>query len=390
MSWMLIFWSSRYRNDLANVRGKLLGQVIHQPGIVRLSTLAADNRHIDLLISDLKPNDVIVVSAGEQVPADGLVVRGHGLVDERMIKGVHGLSRKRPDDEVLAGSIIELGELHIQVRRRGAETRVAKLAKIIFEATTAPNGSRTATRLGELFAERAVPPTMAMAGLSVLVGDISTAGAILRPDYATGPGVAIPLESLQAIALSLHHGILVRTPHAIEQLATADLLIIEHQHALESTELEIDTVDVFPGYLEHDILRYAATAFSDLDDERATALARACQKRGISRLDLQLAECTADLTFVHENDRIKVGDLGARRSNLWDTDTPEDVLESLMVGVNGHLAGLIHFRRSNHLQAISALSSIACETKSSSGNHHRRRKFTPCLFDDIIRHRLLR
>ena len=158
---------------------------------------------------------------------------------------------------------------------------------------------------------------MAIAGLGLLIGDISTAGAILRPDYATGPGVAFPLETLQAIALCLRHGILIREPEAIERLATADLLILEHHAALEHTELEVDTVEVFPGYFENDLLRYAATAFHDLDDERAVALANACRTRMISLLDLQPAEFATDLTLLHGNNRIKVGDLGRRaRSDL--------------------------------------------------------------------------
>ena len=133
----------------------------------------------------------------------------------------------------------------------------------MLEATTAPHGSRTPTLRGEEFAEQTVAPTMAIAGLGLLIGDISTAGAILRPDYATGPGVAFPLETLQAIALCLRHGILIREPEAIERLATADMLILEHHAALEHTELEVDTVEVFPGYFENDLLRYAATAFHE-------------------------------------------------------------------------------------------------------------------------------
>ena len=41
---------------------------------------------VEVAIEDLKPNDVIVVSAGEQIPADGRILQGRGLVDERMIK----------------------------------------------------------------------------------------------------------------------------------------------------------------------------------------------------------------------------------------------------------------------------------------------------------------
>ncbi len=364
MSWMLTFWSRRYHDNLASAQSRLLRQIIHQPHYIRLAASTTDGIHLEVPIEDLKTNDVIVVSAGEQIPADGRILQGRGLVDERMIRGIHGISRKQPDDEVFAGSTIQLGELTIEVLRHGSETQVAKLAQVMLEVTTSPHGSRTPTLHGEEFAEQTVAPTMAIAGLGLLIGDISTAGAILRPDYATGPGVAFPLETLQAIALSLRHGILIREPEAIERLATADVLILEHHAALEHTELEVATVEVFPGYFENGLLCYAATAFHDLDDERAIALARACRERMIAILDLQPIEFVTDLTLLHENNRIKVGDLGRRAQDdlspqsddeashyRTDLDTPD----SLMVGINGQVAGLIHFRRSNRLEAVTTL-----------------------------------
>jgi cation transport ATPase len=364
MSWMLTFWDRRYHNDLASARRRLLGQIIHQPRYVRLATPKADSIDVEVPIEDLEPNDVIVVSAGEQVPTDGRILQGRGLVDERMIMGLEGLSRKQPDDDVFAGSTIRLGELHIEVLRHGSETRVATLARCTLEATTAPHGSRTPTLRGETFAEQTVAPTMAAAALGLLIGDVSTAGAILRPDYATGPGVAFPLETLQALALCLRHGILIRDPEAIERLATTDILVIEHHPALEQTELELDTVEVFPGHCENDLLRYAATAFHDLDDERATALRSACRTQNIALLDLEPTEFTTDLTLLQGNNRIKVGDLGTRARSHSRSKSPElvspsgikpDAPDSLMVGINGQVAGLIHFRRSDRLAAASAL-----------------------------------
>ena len=332
MSWMLTFCDYRYHNDLASARRRLLGQIIHQPCYVRLATPKANSIDIELPIEDLMPNDVIVVSAGERIPADGRILHGRGLVDERMIKGIEGLSRKQPDDEVFAGSIIRLGELHIEVFRLGPETWVATLARFTPQATTAPSGSRTPSLRGETFAEQTVAPTMAIAGLGLLIGDVSTAGAILRPDYATGPGVAYPLETLQAIALCLRHGILIREPEAIERLATVDLLVLEHHLALEQTDLELDSVEVFPDHCESDLLRYAATAFRDLDDERAVALRSACRIRNIALLDLEPTEFTTDLTLLQGNNRIKIGDLGTRarrhsRSKSNDPVSPGGIKE---------------------------------------------------------------
>ena len=54
---------------------------------------------------------------------------------------------------------------------------------------------------GEAFGRRAVAPTLAAAGVGLLVGDLATASAILRPDYATGPGLGASALLLRDTAL---------------------------------------------------------------------------------------------------------------------------------------------------------------------------------------------
>jgi Cu2+-exporting ATPase len=293
---------------------------------------------------------------------DGRVLEGRGLVDERMVRGVEGLSRKQLDDGVVAGSTLRLGELRIEVLRHGVETQVAALARATLAAISLPHGSQTPTLYGETFAERTVTPTMAIAGLGLLVGGVSTALPILRLDYASGPGLAFPLETLQAVALCIRHGIVIRNHGAFERLVTTDLLLLDHHVALERTELEVNAIQAFPGCSAEDLLRYAAAAFHDLDDERAAALHRACLDRGITPLDLKPIECAADVTLLHGNDRIKVGDLGprTRRSSVpRDQGAPcrtkVEPPDSLMVGINGRVSGLIHFRHSTRLEAAFAL-----------------------------------
>ena len=201
-----------------------------------------------------------------------------------------------------------------------------------------------------------------MAGIGLLVGDISTAGAILRPDYATGPGLAYPLEALQAGALCFHNGILIRDPSVLDRLAEIDLVILDHHAAFEHTLLAVDAVEVFPDYAENDLLRYAATALHELDDDRVSALLDECTARGIELLGLQPIEFGTDLTLLHGNDRVKVGDLGQRargqvRAREQNRHDHQELAApgSLMVGINGRVAGLIHFRRSEQLAGAATL-----------------------------------
>jgi Cu2+-exporting ATPase len=361
MSWMFVFWHRRYYNQLNGARRRLLGEITGQPNCVRLARFETTGVSVEIPIEDLVSGDVIVISAGEQIPVDGRVVKGRGLADERLIRGVHGLNRKGPEDTVLSGSTLRLGELQVEVGQQGSETRAAVLGRAILAVTKPASGSRAFSLRGEELAERTIMPTMAIAGLGLLVGGAGTAGAILRPDYATGPGLAFPLETLQAVTLCLRHGFVIRNPESLERIATSDLLIIEHSSVLEQTELEIGSVEAFPGATQDDLLRFAGAAFRELDDERSAALCSACREREIEALAVQAVEFTTDVTMTHGKDRIKVGDLGSRPNKGFkgngsaNSDSELESTDSLMVGINGRVAGLIHFRRSARLEAAATL-----------------------------------
>ena len=338
----------------------MLGEITRQPSYARLAGSKANNGGLEIPIEDLKPSDVILISSGELVPVDGRVLEGHGLVDERLIRGVYGLSRKRPDDVVLAGSTLLFGDLRVEVLQNGSQTQAAALSRATLAVTMPASSSQTLTLRGEEFAERAILPTMAIASLGFLMGDVSTAGAILRPDYATGPGLAFPLELLQAVTLCIRHGVVIRDPEAIERIATSDLLVIEHSIALERTQLELDTIEAFPGITEEKLLRFADAAFHELDDERSAVLRNLCQDRKITPLRVQPVEYAPDVTLYCGNDCIKVGDLGSRGrdtlkpNNLGHSGRVEvEPAVSLMVGINGRVAGLIHFQRSSRPEVSS-------------------------------------
>jgi cation transport ATPase len=357
MGWMMKFWNQRYRHQLATARRRLLGEVIQQQPFARLK--AAGGVEVEVPIERISPGDTILVSAGEKISVDGRVVSGRGLVDERIIRGTTGLSRKGPEESVHAGSVLVGGELRIETLGTGS-TRASALAQAALAAASYEAGSRTPTRKGETFATRVVAPTLATAGLGLYLGGTPTALAIMRADYASGPGLAYPLEALQALSLCYRHGIVVRHSDALERLARADVLILDHHPALETPEAEIASVRVFPEHTEYQVLRFAASALKDLEDERAIALRAACKERRIPLLDRIPIDYGTDVTFAYKGQVIKVGNLGAggpERAARYGTpaEPPGRPIDSLMVGVDGQIAGLIDFRPSSRLLAAAAL-----------------------------------
>ena len=310
MNWMLRFWKYRYQQDLQRTRRRLLGEVIQQERFARIE--APGGIEIEVPVDRLAPGDLILVSPGEKLPVDGRIVRGHGLIDERMVRGTSGMTRKSPEEAIDAGSIVLFGDFQVETRRHGPRTRAASLGRIALAAANHPLGTKTPTLKGENFADRVVAPSLAAAGLGFALGGVPTALAILDTDYASGPGLAYPLESLQALSLCYQHGIVVRDAEALDRLAKVDVLLLDHHPALEMTDPEVASVRVFPGHTEFQVLQYAATAFRDLDDERTTALRAECRSRRIALLDRIPTDYGTDVMLIHRGQVIKVGNLGGQ------------------------------------------------------------------------------
>lgn len=74
-------------------------------------------------------DDILVLRAGDQLPADGEVVDGRGLqVDESMLTGESEPVDKRPGDEVLSGSVVVAGQGDARATRVGAESYANRFA----------------------------------------------------------------------------------------------------------------------------------------------------------------------------------------------------------------------------------------------------------------------
>ena len=71
--------------------------------------------------------DVIQLSAGEQVPSDAIVLDGFAEANEAMLTGESDLVLKEVGDQLLSGSFLASGQVLAQVSQVGANNYAAKL-----------------------------------------------------------------------------------------------------------------------------------------------------------------------------------------------------------------------------------------------------------------------
>src|SRR6202012_2792675 len=79
-----------------------------------------DGREERIRVADRRAGAHVIVRPGARGPADGVVIDGRSSLDLSALTGESLPVEKGPGDEVLAGSLNQLGALTIQAKR-GAE-----------------------------------------------------------------------------------------------------------------------------------------------------------------------------------------------------------------------------------------------------------------------------
>ncbi|HEX8790024.1 MAG TPA: heavy metal translocating P-type ATPase [Polyangiaceae bacterium] len=202
--------------------------------------------------------DRIVVYTGERVPADGTVLEGTAVVDEKALTGESLPRERNTGGRVLAASVVVEGRIVLSVDRAGTDTVAARIVHILQGAGSKP---MTLQKNVERAANRLVLPTVALAVLAALAtGQVDRMTSVLITDFGTGIRIAIPTTVLTAMTLAAREGLLVKGGHYLERLARADAVVFDKTGTLTRGEpVIVDARAVGTRPLE-DVAAFAAAA----------------------------------------------------------------------------------------------------------------------------------
>lgn len=219
------------------------------------ATVVRDGHECEIAIKDLVLDDVMLLAAGNQIGADGIVLHEEGLeADESLVTGESDAIVKHKGDEVLSGSFVTAGKGYVRVTHVGRENYASKLTieakrekRIHSELMTSLNRIITFLSIAiipigtllfcsEVFRSN-IPFTHAVTGTAgALVGMIPE-GLILLTSVAFAVGV-INLGRKKA---------LVQTMPCIENLARVDVLCLDKTGTITSGLLQFERMEVLCG-----------------------------------------------------------------------------------------------------------------------------------------------
>lgn len=217
-----------------------LRKVIHELSVVSESQVSTpcDNQP-ELSVPGLTLGSLVNVPAGAVLPFDGVVVNGDGDLDEHGVRGLQSPIHRGAGDPVYAGSIVLRGGLQVKVTAVEAKTRLSAIRRNVHSLICEAVGNGAATPRGKEVASRFVPFTFATGTAALLVGDLTTLTAVLRPDFSTGPSLTDRLGTLSSVSHLLHEGWLVRNCETLDSLASIQTIVIA-QASSEPNESSLD------------------------------------------------------------------------------------------------------------------------------------------------------
>jgi len=240
---------------------------------------------LDVALAEIAVGDMLVIYPQEICPADGVVMEGHGTMDESYLTGEPFQISKTSGSAVISGAINGESALTIRTSQLAADSRYAKIMEVMRESESKrPQLQRLGDRLGAIY----TPVALAVAILAwAISGEAVRFLAVLVIATPCPLLLAIPIAIIGSISLCARRAIIVKSPVVLEQIAECRTAIFDKTGTLTYGEPKLTEQLVAPGFAQKDVLTLVASLERYSKHPLARAILAAAKESGI-----QLPEAT--------------------------------------------------------------------------------------------------
>lgn len=242
-----------------------------------------DNQKQQIPATEVTKNETVIVYPGEQIPVDGVVLRGKASIDRQKLTGESMPVVAEVGDSVYASTLVRSGEIYIKTERVGSETRAGASIELVKQA---PVHDTRMENYAANIADKAILPALILAGIVLATTrNPARAASILTLDFVTGIRVSIPTTFLAALTHATRHGVLIRSGRALEQLAKVDTIVFDKTGTLTQGDIGVANIQTVTGRIsEMRLLQLAASAEQRLTHPIAEAIVRHAEAKNIEIL----------------------------------------------------------------------------------------------------------
>lgn len=250
-----------------------------------------DGQEVLVSADQIKAGDQVVVHMGNVIPFDGLVVDGEAMVNQASLTGESLPVRRTVESTVYAGTVVEEGELTLEVRESTGSSKFDKIVTMIEESEKLKSSLESKA---EHLADRLVPYTLAGTGLVYLfTRNMTKALSVLMVDFSCALKLAMPISVLSAIREASQYQVTVKGGKYLEAMAEADTIVFDKTGTLTKAQPTVVEVVSFNGEEPDELLRLAACLEEHFPHSMAKAVVDAAKAK-----NLQHEETHAKVEYI--------------------------------------------------------------------------------------------
>ena len=247
-----------------------------------------DGGEVRVPVAQLQVGDVVVVRPGERVATDGEIVDGTTALDTSAMTGEPVPVDVAAGDTVVGGSLNTYGRVLVRATRVGADTQLARMAKLVSDAQ---NNKAPVQRMADRVAAVFVPAVLAIAAATMacwlmagqpVASAFTAAVAVLIIACPCALGLATPTAILVGTGRGAQLGILIKDPRVLETVHGVDTVVFDKTGTLTTGAMAVADVQPRPGEDADAVLARAAAVESASEHPVAAAIVAAAHARGLA------------------------------------------------------------------------------------------------------------
>ena len=238
-----------------------------------------DGNEEEVAASELKVGDVIRIRPGDNVAADGTIVKGEGSFNQATITGESLPAEKNTGDEVFAGTQNLTGVLEIKVSRAGTDTTLGRVRELIIaaEKTKLPIQKIVDQYMGFY------TPLVLVIGALVwaFTHDLNRVIAVFVVSCPCAFILATPTAMVAALSAAARLGLLIKNVADIELAAKINAFVFDKTGTLTTGQLAVSRLAPIGDTKPAELLLLAASAEKYSNHPTAKALATLAGEAGV-------------------------------------------------------------------------------------------------------------
>lgn len=250
--------------------------------------LVENNKTVNRNVKELRPDDLILVRPGDNIPIDGLIIEGSTSVNQASLTGEARAVEKNTGDTVFAGTINEAGAVKVKVTKLFEDSKIAQIVSLIEEAQQQKAPSQ---RFVDKFASIYTPAVLLLAMIVAIVPPlffslswddwIYKSLVLLVIGCPCALVIATPVSVVSGLTSLARRGVLVKGGVHLESLGKLKAIALDKTGTITHGTPEVSGMKLFSTVSENETIRIAASLESMSSHPLAIAMLKYAEMKNI-------------------------------------------------------------------------------------------------------------